>query len=108
MGHFRTPPLVAHTLAHHPSSTRRQPVSRVVSSSSLAHAASSVAVTQQRRAQQHFDFGHRLQTMPRRDLGERVAHQEIEQHEGADDVDDVAVVPLATSTPVEIHMGRDS
>jgi hypothetical protein len=45
--------------------------------------------------------------MSRCGLGERVAHQEIEQHESADDVV-VVVVRLTMSIPVEIHTGRES
>jgi hypothetical protein len=63
-------------------------------------------VAQQHRAYQRLGFGHRPEPMSRCGLGERVAHQEIEQHESADDV--VVVVRLTMSIPVEIHTGRES
>ena len=62
-------------------------------------------MTQKRRAQLRLGFGHRPQTMPRRDLDERVAHQEIEQHKSTDDVG--VPLRLAIRSTVEIHMERD-
>lgn len=76
----------------------------LLSGSPLAQIACGVAVTQKRRAQQRFDFGHRSQTMPRYDLNERVTHQEIEQRKSTDDVG--VPLRLAIRSTVEIHMER--
>lgn len=62
-------------------------------------------MTQKRRAQLRLDLGHRSQTMPRCDLDERVAHQEIEQHKSTDQV---VIVRLIIRSTVEIHTRRDS